>query len=207
SKVPILIDGAHALGSLDLQLRSFCPDYYVSNCHKWFCCPKGSAFMYVKEERQQQTRPLVISHGFGSGFNSEFIWTGLHDYSPYLAIHVMINFWEAAGKEKILNYMHHLRKEASDVLMKKWGTKLPVPDELLGSMCLVQLPPALYEDYQDVEYSLAERIQNTLYHKYSIEVPIKAVQGKLYVRISTHIYNFISEYLKLGNAILEIKSS
>lgn len=74
--VPILIDGAHALGSLDLQLSRFCPDFYASNCHKWFCCPKGSAFLYVKEDRQPHTRPLVISHGFGSGFNSEFIWTG-----------------------------------------------------------------------------------------------------------------------------------
>lgn len=74
--IPILIDGAHALGSMNLQLNRFSPDYYVSNCHKWFCCPKGSAFLYIKETKQLQIRPLVVSHGFDSGFNSEFIWTG-----------------------------------------------------------------------------------------------------------------------------------
>jgi hypothetical protein len=37
----------------------------------------GCAFMYVKKELQSQTRPLIISHGFGSGFNSEFIWAGI----------------------------------------------------------------------------------------------------------------------------------
>ena len=73
----MLIDGAHALGALHLDLRSLDPDYYVSNAHKWFCAPKGCAFMYVKKELQSQTRPLIISHGFGSGFNSEFIWAGI----------------------------------------------------------------------------------------------------------------------------------
>ena len=76
-QVPVLIDGAHALGSLPLDLRSLQPDYYVSNAHKWFCCPKGSAFMYVSKELQDSTRPLILSHGFGSGFSSEFIWSGM----------------------------------------------------------------------------------------------------------------------------------
>ncbi len=72
----MLIDGAHALGQLDLDLDRMRPDYYVSNAHKWLSAPKGSAFMYVDRKHQQSTRPLVISHGFGSGFNSEFIWSG-----------------------------------------------------------------------------------------------------------------------------------
>lgn len=75
-KVPVLIDGAHALGALPLHLCDLQPDYYISNAHKWFCSPKGSAFMFVKKELQAQTRPLIISHGFGSGFNSEFVWAG-----------------------------------------------------------------------------------------------------------------------------------
>ena len=77
----MLIDGAHALGSLDLNLSDLDPDYYVSNAHKWFCCPKGSAFMYVKKSLQQETRPLIISHGYGSGFQSEFIWSGRSNMS------------------------------------------------------------------------------------------------------------------------------
>ena len=76
----IVVDGAHALLSLPLNIDELHVDYYVSNCHKWFSAPKGTAFMYVKKKHQNQTRPLVISHGWGSGFNSEFIWQGEYWY-------------------------------------------------------------------------------------------------------------------------------
>ena len=32
--------------------------------------------MYVRGELQAETRPVIISHGFGSGFNSEYVWAG-----------------------------------------------------------------------------------------------------------------------------------
>ena len=41
--IPVLIDGAHALGAVDLNLTQLNPDFYVSNCHKWFLCPKGKS--------------------------------------------------------------------------------------------------------------------------------------------------------------------
>ena len=36
------------------------------------------------------------------------------------------------------------------------------------------------------------------------QVPIKAIQGELYVRISAHIYNYLEEYKKLAEGILEL---
>lgn len=56
--VPVLIDGAHALGMLDLDIPSIGADYYVSNCHKWLCCPKGTAMMYVSSSKQVMDIPV-----------------------------------------------------------------------------------------------------------------------------------------------------
>ena len=36
------------------------------------------------------------------------IIVGLHDYSPFLALHTVIDFWEAVGVSKIRDYMHNL---------------------------------------------------------------------------------------------------
>lgn len=203
--VPVLVDGAHALGSQPLDLHSLQPTYYVSNAHKWFCCPKGSAFLYVDKQVKQTVRPLIISHGYGSGFNSEFIWAGLHDYTPFLAMHVVLNFWESVGEKVIHRYMKTLLNEAALHLESVWQTRLAGPLEMFDCMVLVQLPLQFYpKDNGQVDYSVAEAIQNDLYHLYNIEVPVKCLHGDLYVRISVHVYNEFAEYEFLGEAVLEL---
>ena len=41
-----VVDGAHSLGALDLDLSDLDADFYVSNAHKWFGNPKGCVFCY-----------------------------------------------------------------------------------------------------------------------------------------------------------------
>jgi isopenicillin-N epimerase len=70
------VDGAHALGQLDIDMQTLGADYFVSNCHKWLCSPRGAAVLWVHKASQAGFSPLVKSHGFGSGFTSDFIWDG-----------------------------------------------------------------------------------------------------------------------------------
>lgn len=43
--IPVLIDGAHSIGQLPLQLDALGPDWYVTNMHKWAYAPRGSAML------------------------------------------------------------------------------------------------------------------------------------------------------------------
>ena len=58
-----MVDGAHAVGSLDLDVPSLQVDFYTANLHKWLCTPKGTAFLWVAPQHQAGLRPLVLSHG------------------------------------------------------------------------------------------------------------------------------------------------
>ena len=48
-------------------------------------------------------------------------------------------------------------------------------------------------------------IQDKLHFDYSIEVPIKKIQNRLYVRISAHIYNTRQDYEHLARVMLKIR--
>ena len=45
--------------------------------------------------------------------------TGLHDYSPYLALHTVLDFWEAVGHDRARQYMEHLATQAGIILNEK----------------------------------------------------------------------------------------
>ena len=89
----ILVDGAHGPGSLPLRLQAWQPDAYVGNLHKWLCCPRGSAFLWVRDPWHQTLRPLVVGHGANaplppgaSRFHLEHDWLGTTDPTPWLAL-------------------------------------------------------------------------------------------------------------------------
>src|SRR5688572_22752788 len=90
----VLVDGAHAIGQIPLDLRALSVDWYVSNMHKWLFAPKGSAFLYASREVAARTRPNVVSHFIALGFPQSFDFTGTRDNSGWLSVPAAIRFFE-----------------------------------------------------------------------------------------------------------------
>jgi hypothetical protein len=75
-------------------------------------------------------------------------------------------------------------------------------------MVLVQLPLFLRFDDAQVgspNYTSvhAKMVQDYLFH-HQIEVPIKCINGKLYVRVSCHIYNTLNDFEQLAHCLLKM---
>jgi selenocysteine lyase/cysteine desulfurase len=116
--VLVLIDGAHALGQIPLNLEALGADFWVGNGHKWLFSPKGSAVLWVRQDRQSLVEPTVISwEGQGqpnTHFQMAFAYTGTASNSPYLAMQAALDFREfAGGEDRILSYIHGLAVNAS----------------------------------------------------------------------------------------------
>ncbi|MEW5299020.1 MAG: hypothetical protein WDW36_002075 [Sanguina aurantia] len=124
--IPVLVDGAHAACSLPhLDIPALGVHYYTSNLHKWACCPKGTAFLWVHPRAQQGLLLLVTSHGYGLGFRGEFLWQGTQDVAGWLAVPAALTVLGALGLERVAQHNNSLVQEGAEMLLQAWHkTKL-----------------------------------------------------------------------------------
>jgi isopenicillin-N epimerase len=194
--VPVLIDGAHAPGAIDLNIASLGVDYYTGNLHKWALAPKGCAFLWAASERQQDLHPPVISWGLGRGFTQEFDWVGTKDPTPYLAAPAALDLMREWGLEAMRNYNHRLAWEAASRLSSRWGTDLPTPEAMVGCMVTLPLPKPLGQTREE-----AARLQYTLLYEHQIEAPVLCLEERLWVRISAQIYNDLDDIERFAQVV------
>lgn len=207
--VPLLVDGAHALGSIGRcgPGAGEGVTWFVSNCHKWWSSPRGLAAMWVDPGMQATTRPLVVSHGYGSGFSSEFIWDGCRDYSAALAIPVVARVRGLLGEGRATRYCRSLLRWAMAHLAAAWGTSGPVPEGCHSHMGLVRVPDGAIHPLGRggrATSAHAKALQDRLHDECRVECPVKCHSGALFVRISAAVYNCSADYRRLGEAVLAL---
>ena len=222
----VAIDGAHGILAQELdmeQLEKAGVDFYVGNCHKWLSAPRGAAVLYCPREHLRETIlrvPPVISHGLDDGFVSRFLWDGCRDYASQLSLPAVLDYWRTVGIDGVRNKMRATTTEAVDMLAHLWhppsvkeadlanGGILLVPLSMHSPLALVRLPDSVFgrtgnggAKNMDRTSADAKEMQDYLFAN-GVECPIKCINGVLYVRISSHIYNRPEEYEVLGRTVL-----
>ena len=208
--VEVLLDAAHGIGMIPLDLGQLGASYVTSNCHKWLCAPKGSAFLYVREDMQSKIQPLTISHGhtFPLGdttrFRHEFDWTGTQDISGWCSIPAVIEGMADridGGWNSIMQHNHDLTIQGRNVLCERLGIQPPCPDEMVACISTIQLPGNIPEKEKMHE---PDPLHHILSEKYNIQVPVwswPSPEGR-YLRISAQLYNSIEQYERLADALV-----
>lgn len=193
--VPVLVDGAHGPGQVDIDLTALNADWYVGNCHKFLCAPKGAAFLWAAPHRQADLHPLVISHGYGQGFRAEFDWTGTRDWSASLAVPAALDFHHRLGGGRLRQRNTDLAAAGARVLANRLGTEPGASPPFAAAMAVIRLPtqaPATPD--------WAQRLRGKLLDSRT-DAPIHALDGALWLRISAFAYNELEEYERLAELI------
>ena len=194
--VQVLVDGAHAPGMMRLNLDSLSVmgvDWYVGNCHKWLCAPKGCGFIFATLEGQRDLHPAVISNFFGQGFEKEFAWTGTIDPGARLAVTAALDFIEALGVERYRDALRIQANAAATLLENTWSVSRGAPAEMFAGMVTLPLPVDLPGSAEAVAHWRLKLLREN-----NIEVPIHSIGGRLWVRISAQVYNEMVDYEALA---------
>lgn len=196
-----IVDGAHVPGHIDLDLADLNPDFYTGTLHKWMLAPKGSSFLYVKKEFQDDIDPLVVSWGYESLAPSEsrFLdyheYQGTNDHSAFLCTPTVINFlkendWKAKS-EACKQIVFDNYQCFCDLLQTQ--PIAPITSEFLGQMASIP-----------VKTSKPAELKDLLYDQYKIQIPVMPLNDKVYVRYSINAYNTQEDLEVLYRALEDI---
>lgn len=199
--IPVLVDGAHGPGMLDIDLRELAPDWYTGNCHKWLCSPKGCAFLWANpdsEHSRNDIHPTVISHFLDEEWPAEFDFTGTRDSSAWLALPEALRFHQMLGGSELRARNRELARNGAELLRERLGLSRLAPDSMLGSIVTLAWPSA---GESSLEEAWARR--RALWEEHRIEVAVLPFAEQLFFRISAQAYNEIGDYQHLAEALLE----
>ena len=202
--ITTLIDGAHAPGQIAIDIDAIGADFYVGNCHKWLCAPKGAGFLHARPEHHEMLHATVTSWGYAAGsgghtgfdaylgrsvFERRMQWQGTRDIAAWLAVPRAIDFLAKHDWPAVRRRCHELARHALDVLTQRHGLAPIARDDDWAQMVAIPVPP------QD-----PEALRQRLYDDSLIEIPVTSHRGLVFVRISVQGYNTAADVERLIEA-------
>lgn len=157
--VPLLVDAAHVIGQLTVDLDRLGEagvQYWVSDCHKWCFSPKGSAVLWVRGDAQANLRPTIDCAEIGTNgvilttddddddtdFGKRFSYLGTKDYTPWLSTTAALDFVDrcAGGYDALTLRNRALAVWGQRALCEVLGTSPVIGEVHTASMANVPLP-------------------------------------------------------------------
>ncbi|KAE8336407.1 hypothetical protein BDV24DRAFT_141959 [Aspergillus arachidicola] len=138
-----LVDGAHGIGHIPLDLGTLRADFFTSNLHKWLFVPRGCAVLHVPLRNQHLIRTTFpTSWGYipppssgeitptatqgKSAFEYLFEYISTTDDTPWLCVPAAMKFRTevCGGEDRIYAYLETLAREAGDIVARALGTEV-----------------------------------------------------------------------------------
>ena len=196
-----IVDGAHVPGHIDLNISELNSDFYTGTLHKWMLAPKGSSFLYVKKELQNDIDPLRVSWGYESLAPGESRFLDYHeiqgtrDISAYLCTPTVIDFLENNNWKQVSASCKQIVLDNYQRFCDLVSTKpiCPITTEFLGQMASIP-----------IRTKKPTELKELLYVKYKIQIPVMPLNDSVYLRYSINAYNSVEDLDVLYKALEDI---
>lgn len=193
-----IIDGAHAVGMVPVDLADVAPDFYVSSCHKWLLTPKGVGMVYIDATYQNVLRPLIIGHNNKPTPNADrYDKLGTADLTHYAGMETAIDYQlEIGWEDKIRPYCLALARYLKErIIADISGSRLTIPMDTEMSGFLTSF---------SIEGVDSRKLMRILWDEFSIQTQSVTFNEISAFRISTHFYDSFGDIDRFIDTAVEL---
>jgi isopenicillin-N epimerase len=188
-----LVDGASALGLLDLDLSAMQPDFYTGSAHKWPCGPKEVGLLYVSARAKDAIQPSIISAYPGAtGISRVLEAMGQRDEPAIIGFAEAVKFQERIGRPAIEARSRALTQALIAGLRKIDGVQLWTHQDPERSASVVTFRPGTVD---------IRKLAGALYHNDRIGCATRTGSDRPGIRLSPHFYNTMAEVDRAVSAV------
>lgn len=195
----LVLDGAQAPGQIPVNLNELACSFYVASGHKWLLGPKGTGFLYVRDEWLDRWKPSYVGAYSDTGFDlasggferlrpasaSEY---GTRSTPLLVGFGAAFDFLSSLGLDPVTARGAHLATMMRDGLAPLPGVEIITPQGASAAILSFRLPPS---GGSPGEWC------NRLRADHNLRLRPVTEAGLMAVRASTHVFNTEEEVQRL----------
>ena len=172
------VDGAQAVGQIQVDVPALGCDAYVGSPHKWMMAPKGTGFVYIRHEVQDRLWTTLASYQWDNHEDGafRFMQYGTGSVAVVQGLSAALGFIEKIGMPRIERWDASLTKRLRDGLATIRAVRLASPADARLAAAITTFR---------VNGMKAKALQDALWAK---RVRVRAQNEERGVRLSAHLY-------------------
>jgi selenocysteine lyase/cysteine desulfurase len=191
-----LVDAAHPLGQMQIDMKDIGADYYAMSPHKWLDAPTGTGLLYMRRESQDRVWPTMGTTGWDDPKRgaARFDRHSQRAWPLVLAFGTAMDFQNTIGKERIERRVRALHARLRSKVAELPGVTIYTSPHAELSCALLGFSVGQLKNQDIVDTLLA---RHGIYIR-TIAYDLNAV------RVSTHYYNTEQQVDRLIEGLLDI---
>ncbi|HEU0310980.1 MAG TPA: aminotransferase class V-fold PLP-dependent enzyme, partial [Sphingomicrobium sp.] len=186
-----IVDGAQSAGAMPVDVAAMGCHAYAASGHKWLMGPKGTGFLYLSPELEDQLDALPLQAGRRANSDS----TGIGNIAGMHGLGAAVDYVQALGLSNIETHNLALRGELYDALVQIPGIVIPSPRN--GPTVSANMSFTLPAEADH------HAIRRDLLMRHNIYLRVVEQSGFIGLRASMHAYNGSDDVGMLVRAIVQ----
>jgi selenocysteine lyase/cysteine desulfurase len=191
------LDGAQSCGAMDVDLRAIGCDSYSTSMHKWPMGPLEAGLLYVREERQKELWPSIVTAGWSDRLEGarKFEVFGQRDDPRLASLDAVADFLTMIGPNRIEQRVQQITTALKRAFAESNALELRTNLEPDLSHGVVKV---------GLKHGRVKEAYDTLWSRHRLAIAMTPSGDASGLRFSPHVYNTMDQVARVVEAVREV---